>query len=312
MLCPVCKSEYGTESVCGNCGFDQFRAEFVSREDADYWMQNIVIPYREQFNSRSVISSVDWVGKLYQNKDVQYFFDITVPAAVKQNAPLGHTLLICPHSQMVYTFVTLLNALIAPRSVLCSSCNEQQVEAPTSLNDVVRSTLIESHENTSAMAARITNLSENSIFVQKGSMLPTGKEPKDALSLVLSDFFFEIVIGKGPGARKIRLDTAPFTLLAFADKESDVPKHYLQYFENIIRLDLSAQEMCELEAISTVTDLGYGITQTAAKEIAAHSGDNTRKAAVLARRICDYLLVKEPDCKTVNDASVNTVLSQFM
>ena len=143
-------------------------------------------------------------------------------------------------------------------------------------------------------------------------MLPTGKEPKDALSLVLSDFFFEIVIGKGPGARKIRLDTAPFTLLAFADKESDVPKHYLQYFENIIRLDLSAQEMCELEAISTVTDLGYGITQTAAKEIAAHSGDNTRKAAVLARRICDYLLVKEPDCKTVNDASVNTVLPQFM
>ena len=143
-------------------------------------------------------------------------------------------------------------------------------------------------------------------------MLPTGKEPKDTLSLVLSDFHFEIVIGKGPGARKIRLDTAPFTLLAFADKESDVPEHYLPYFEHIIRLDLSVQEMCELEAISTATDMGCGITQTAAKEIAAHADNNTRKAAVLARRICDYLLVKEPDCQTVTDASVNAVLSQFM
>lgn len=312
MLCPVCKTECGAELVCGNCGFDQFRSEFVSREDADYWMQSIVIPYREQFNSRSVISSVDWVGNLYQNKDVRYFFDITVPAAVKQNAPLGHTLLICPHSRMVYAFVTLLDALVAPRSVLCSSRNEQQVETPTAVSDVVQSTLIKSHENTSAMAARITNLSENSVFVQAGSMLPTGKGLKDTLSQVLSDFYFDILIGKGPGARKIRLDVFPFTLLTFADKESDVPKHYLQYFENIIHFDLTAQEMCELEAISTVTDMGYQITQAAVKEIAAHADENARKAAVLTRHICDYLLVKEPDCKTVTDASVNTVLSQFM
>lgn len=312
MLCPVCKSECGADPICGNCGFDQFRAEFVSREDADYWMQNVVVPYREQFHSRSVISSIDWIGKLYQNKDVQYFLDITVPAAIKQNATLGHTLLICPHSRLVYTFVTLLEALAAPRAVLCSSRNEQQVEPPTSLGDVTRSTLMESHENTSAMVARITQLSENSIFVQAGSMLPTGKEPTDALSLVLSDFYFDILIGKSPRAKKMRLDMAHFTLLAFADKESDIPKHYLQYFENIIHLDLSVQEMCELEVISTATEMGYGIMQTAVKEIAAHADGNTRKAAALARRIGDYLLVKKPDNKTITDALVNTVLSQFV
>ena len=83
MFCPVCKSDCGAELVCGNCGFDQFRAEFVSREDADYWMQNIVIPYREQYNSRSVISSVDWIGKLRRDKDAQYFFDIADPYFVR-------------------------------------------------------------------------------------------------------------------------------------------------------------------------------------------------------------------------------------
>lgn len=312
MLCPVCKSECGAEPICGNCGFDQFRAEFVSREDADYWMQNVVVPYREQFQSRSVISSIDWIGKLYQNKDVQYFLDITVPAAIKQNTTLGHTLLVCPNGHLVYTFVNLLVALVAPRAVLCFTHNEQQVEPPTSLGNIVRSTLIEPHENTSAMVTRITTLPQNSVFVQAGSMLPTGKEPKDALSLVLSDFYFEILIGKGPEARKIRLDTAPFTLFAFADKENEVPKHYLQYFENVIHFDLTAQELCELEAISTAIDIGYKITQTAAKEIAAHANNSTRRAAVMARHICDYLLVKEPDSKTVTDALVKTVLSQFM
>lgn len=90
MLCPVCKHECGKESICVNCGFDQFRVEFVSREDAEDWLQNIVIPYRTEFNSRVSISSVDWIGKLYQNKEVQYFLDITVPAALKQNTTIGH------------------------------------------------------------------------------------------------------------------------------------------------------------------------------------------------------------------------------
>lgn len=49
MLCPVCKTECETERICKKCGFDQFRTEFITREDADYWMQNVVIPCREQY-----------------------------------------------------------------------------------------------------------------------------------------------------------------------------------------------------------------------------------------------------------------------
>lgn len=312
MFCPVCKQECGTELVCGNCGFDQLRLEFVSREDAEDWFQNVVIPYREKFNSHYSISSVDWIGKLYQNKEVQYFLDITVPAAIKQNTAIGHTLLVCSHSRLVYTFASVLDALVEHRAVLCSSQNEQQLETPLSVSDVTRSTLIEKHEKTSAMVARITNLSENSIFLQSGSMLPTQKDPQNVLSLVLSDSYIEIHLGKGSEARNIRLDTVPFTLLVFADKESDIPKHYMQYFENVINFELDTLDICELEAISTVIDMGYTITQPAAKKIASGADNNTRKAAVLARRICDYLLVKEPDNKSITEVSVDAVMSQFM
>lgn len=312
MLCPVCKHNCGEESVCANCGFDQFRFEFVSREDAENWLQNIVIPYREEFNLRASVSSVDWVGKLYQNKEVQYFLNITVPAALKQNTTIGHTLLICPNNRLVFTFVSVLGSLVEPRAVLCASRNEQQVEAPLSVEDIVRSSLIEAHEGISAMAARITNLSENSIFLQAGTMLPTQKDSQDALSLVLSDFYFVIQIGKGPAAKKIRLDTAPFTLLAFAEKERDIPKQYLSYFENIIHFEQSASEICEMEIIATITEKGHTITHNAATKIASHVNNNMRKAVVLCRRICDYMLVKEPDNKRISDAVVDTVLSQLM
>ena len=148
--------------------------------------------------------------------------------------------------------------------------------------------------------------------MQAGSELPTQQEPRDTLSLVLSDFYFEIQIGKGSGARKIHVDTAPFTLVACVDKESDIPKHYLQYFENVIHFDLTALDICELEAISTAIDMGYTITQPAAKKIASYADKHSRKAAFMARRICDYLLVKEPDNKCITEASVDTVLSSFM
>lgn len=312
MLCPVCKHNCGEESACANCGFDQFRVEFVSREDAEDWLKNIVIPYREEFNSRVSVSSVDWIEKLYQNKEAQYFLDITVPAALKQNTTIGHTLLICPNNRLVFTFASVLGSLVEPRAVLCASRNEQQVDVPLAVGDIVRSSLIEAHEGTSAMAARITNLSENGIFVQAGSMLPTQKDPKEALSLVLSDFYFDIQIGKGPGARKIRLDTAPFTLLVFADKESDIPKHYIPYFENVIHFEQSASELCEMEIMATAAEMDYTLTKTVAKKIASHAENNTRKAIVLCRRICDYMLVKEPDTKRISDDSVDAVLSQFM
>lgn len=311
MRCPVCKNECGEDRACSVCGFNQFRIAFLSREDADDWLQNVVIPYRAKYHSQAVISSVDWTGMLYQSKEMEYFLDITVPAALKQNVPIGHTLIVCPHGQLVYTFVSELITTVAPRAVLCSSVNEQQLAIPMSLDDIMHSTLIESYERSSEMFTRIANLPENSIFVQAGTMLPTRKEPRDALSSVLSEFNFEILIGKGPDAKGIRLDTAPFTLLAVANKESDIPKHFLQYFENIVHFDLSGLTLCEVAAISTAIDMCYTISPTAAKDIADYAENNTHKAAVLTRRICDYLLVKEPGSRHITDISVKTVLSQI-
>lgn len=51
MKCPICKTELLNVEKCPVCGFDDIRLEFVSQEDADSWMTNIVIPFKDRYES---------------------------------------------------------------------------------------------------------------------------------------------------------------------------------------------------------------------------------------------------------------------
>jgi len=49
MLCPVCKTEYGTDEYCTVCGFDDFRTEFLNKAEADLWRDTIVMPFFQEY-----------------------------------------------------------------------------------------------------------------------------------------------------------------------------------------------------------------------------------------------------------------------
>lgn len=49
MLCPVCKTEYGLSDYCPICGFDEFKTEFLNKEEAKHWYDSVVMPYFEEY-----------------------------------------------------------------------------------------------------------------------------------------------------------------------------------------------------------------------------------------------------------------------
>lgn len=49
MKCPVCKTECHSKSVCPECGFDDLSPTFLSKEDGEVWLQNVVIPWRQEY-----------------------------------------------------------------------------------------------------------------------------------------------------------------------------------------------------------------------------------------------------------------------
>lgn len=73
MKCQVCKTECNNLSICPECRFDQLDTVFVNKDDAEVWIQNVVIPFREEYWLRKLpqFSITDGVLEKYTGKDTQ-------------------------------------------------------------------------------------------------------------------------------------------------------------------------------------------------------------------------------------------------
>lgn len=53
MKCPVCKTELNNnQTICPNCSFNDIRTEFINAEEAVAWMDNVVVPFRTEYQSK--------------------------------------------------------------------------------------------------------------------------------------------------------------------------------------------------------------------------------------------------------------------
>ena len=50
VTCPVCKSTCAKATTkCKKCGFDDLQRTFINTDDGDYWIETVVIPYRQRW-----------------------------------------------------------------------------------------------------------------------------------------------------------------------------------------------------------------------------------------------------------------------
>lgn len=293
MLCPVCKNECGKEPICKQCGFDQLQYDFVSREDAEYWNKNIVAPYREKYFLRQIAGPVDWQEILCRQKEVKFFFEVTIPAAMRQDAAIGHTLFVCPYPDVRRRFV------------------EQVKEAAIS-RPMSEGSLIRAGENTAHLVERLTSFSANSIFLQSDPIPPLRKESSDVLRSALQGFYIDITIGRGVSAHEIRLDLERFTLLFPVNSIDEVSEEYLPCFDNVVHFNISEQEMCMLEAADIAAELGIRLTHSAMQSIVTCADKNVYRTKNLLRRVCDYLTVKGRANEVISKSLVENILLEFM
>lgn len=292
MRCPVCKSEYGEVHACPHCGFDQLQVEFLSRDEAEEWINAVVVPYREKWEASQLPTTVDWAEILFRQKDVKYFFDVTLLAAAKQNEVVGHTLLICPYPRLRNCFLEQLAKYLPYREI-----KDRSTPQKMKMGD---------------LAAALTNLQEGDICILNAKSLPSGKEFDADLSAAFKEFALIVRIGKGPAANDVRLDLPAFTWLALVDKKPDMPYKFVPVFENIIEIKADKQEMCELEIRAAAADIGMRVHQAAVAYIAAQVKYDVHHATNCVKRISDYMLVKDFSGQMVTEEMAKEILSQFM
>ncbi len=140
------------------------------------------------------------------------------------------------------------------------------------------------------LAGLLTNLSEfDVLFIDEIHRL--SKSVEEILYPALEDFTLDIVIGKGPSSRSIRLDLPKFTLIGATTKAGSLTTPLRDRFGIIHRLELySVEDLAKIVKRSSKI-LEVEIEEEASKEIARRSRGTPRVANRLLKRVRDYAVV---------------------
>jgi len=221
----------------------------------------------------------DFVGQV----DLKERLLILIEAARSRHEPLDHTLFSGPPGLGKTTLAGILAA-------------EMGAE--------FRATSGPALERAGDLAAVITNLDAGDVlFVDEIHRLPRAVE--EVLYPAMEDFQLDLVVGKGPAARSIRLELPPFTLVGATTRVGRVSAPLRDRFGYVARLDY--YEHADIGAIvgRSAGILDVTVDAAGAEVIATRSRGTPRIANRLLRRVRDFAVVRadgEIDTAVASDA----------
>ncbi|MDF2616999.1 MAG: ruvB [Sedimentibacter sp.] len=208
---------------------------------------------------------------------------IFIESAKMRNQPLDHVLLSGPPGLGKTTMANIIS-------------NEMGVN--------IRVTSGPAIERPGDLAAILTNLNENDVlFIDEIHRL--NKTVEEIMYPALEDYALDIIIGKGPSARSIRLDLPKFTLIGATTRSGMLASPLRDRFGVICTLDFyNADDLKEI-VLRSAGIINVEISESGAEEIARRSRGTPRIANRLLKRVRDYAIVKSDgkiDSKTADSA----------
>ncbi len=157
-------------------------------------------------------------------------------------------------------------------------------------------------ERSGDLAAILTNLNRNDIlFVDEIHRMPIAVE--EVLYPAMEDFKLDLVIGQGPGARTVKIEVEPFTLVGATTRIGLLSSPLRDRFGVILRLEFySPDELARIVA-RTSRILNIAITEDGALEIGRRSRGTPRIANRLLRRVRDFTTVRGKNAIGEEEAS---------
>ena len=141
------------------------------------------------------------------------------------------------------------------------------------------------------LAALLTNLQEGDVlFIDEIHRL--NRSVEEVLYPAMEDRALDIIIGKGPSARSIRLDLPNFTLVGATTRAGQLSAPLRDRFGVIMRLELYTPQELAIIVKRSASILGIDIDDEGAAQIAARSRGTPRIANRLLKRSRDFAEVK--------------------
>jgi len=137
------------------------------------------------------------------------------------------------------------------------------------------------------LAALLTNLEARDVlFIDEIHRLNPAVE--EVLYPAMEDFQLDLIIGEGPAARSLRIDLAPFTLIAATTRSGLITTPLRERFGIPLRLQFYTPEELRRIVLRGAGLLGMVLTEDGADEIARRSRGTPRVAGRLLRRVRDF------------------------
>ena len=136
----------------------------------------------------------------------------------------------------------------------------------------------------------MTNLDEHDVlFIDEIHRLSRSVE--EVLYSAMEDYALDIIIGKGPSARSVRIDLPKFTLVGATTRAGALAAPLRDRFGIVSRLEYYKQEELEFIVTRAADILNIGIEKAGASEIARRSRGTPRIANRLLKRVRDFAQV---------------------
>ena len=212
------------------------------------------------------LSLADYIGQPVVRDQMELF----IQAARGRSEPLDHTLIFGPPG---LGKTTLAHIIAQEMGVSIKSTSGPVMERPGDL------------------AALLTNLEPGDVlFIDEIHRLPPIVE--EVLYPAMEDFQLDIMIGEGPGARSIKLDLPPFTLVGATTRAGMLTNPLRDRFGIVQRLEFYNPADLSTIVSRSGSILGLHIEPDGAFEIARRARGTPRIANRLLRRVRDYAEVR--------------------